>query len=171
MEENKKIPTPYEWVGGKDAFEHLTKVFYEKVMKDEVLEPVFRHMSPEHSQHVAAFLSENFGGGEHYSPMHGDQTMIHVIQKHLSRHLTETHRKRWMQLILESADEIGMPDDPEFRGILVGHLEWGTRFAVMISQGDENPMTTEDHIPQFRWGDFGGPYGSVEPIFRRTKTD
>jgi hemoglobin len=167
MEEKNKIPTPYEWVGGKAAFEKLTKVFYEKVMQDAVLEPVFRHMSPEHSQHVAAFLSESFGGGAHYSLTHGDQTMIHVIGKHLNRHLTETQRKRWMQLILESADEIGMPDDPEFRGVLVGHLEWGTRFAVMISQENENPMTPEDHIPQFRWGDFGGPFGSVEPIFRR----
>jgi hemoglobin len=68
-----------------------------------------------------------------------------------------------------SSNEIGLPDDPEFRGILVGHLEWGTRFAVMISQGPEKPMTTEDHVPQFRWGDFGELYGTVEPIFRSKK--
>jgi hemoglobin len=169
MESNNKIPTPNEYVGGLEKFEELTKVFYDKVMQDPVLEPVFRNMSPEHSQHVAAFLSESFGGTDSYSKNHGDNTMIHVIGKHLERHLTEQHRKRWMELILQSADEIRMPDDPEFRGVLVGHLEWGTRFAVMISQGSENPMTTEDHVPQFRWGDFGGPYGTVEPIFRRKK--
>ena len=165
--ENKPIPTPYEWVGGIEAFEKLTHVFYEKVLKDAILEPVFRHMSPEHSQHVAAFIAESFGGADFYTRNHGDQTMIHVIGKHLNRHLTEAQRKRWMALILDSADEIGMPDDPEFRGILVGHLEWGTRFAVMMSNGDDNPMTTEDHVPQFRWGDFGGPFGTVEPIFRK----
>jgi hemoglobin len=163
------VPTPYEWVGGKDAFEKLTAVFYAKVMQDDVLEPVFRHMSPEHSRHVAAFLAESFGGPAEYTAQHGDQTMVHVIGKHLQRHLTEQHRKRWMELILQSADEIGMPDDPEFRGVLVGHLEWGTRFAVLMSRETENPMSSEDHLPQFRWGDFGGPYGSVEPVFRRKK--
>jgi hemoglobin len=167
MEDNKKIPTPNEWAGGLEKFELLTKVFYEKVMKDDILEPVFRHMSPEHSKHVAAFLSESFGGDKSYSSLHGDDTMKHVVSKHLEKHLTEQHRKQWMKLILEAADEIGMPDDPEFRGVLTGHLEWGTRFAVMMSQEKDNPMTTADKIPQFRWGDFGGPFGYVTPIFRK----
>jgi hemoglobin len=166
MEENK-VPTPDEWVGGKQKFEQLTEVFYEKVMKDPILEPVFRHMSSEHSKHVAAFLSESFGGEKTYSQQHGDDTMIHVVGKHLNRHLTEEHRKRWIQLILESADEIGIPDDPEFRGVLTGHLEWGTRFAVMMSHETDNHMTKEDKLPQFRWGDFGGPYGYVKSIFRK----
>jgi hemoglobin len=42
------IPTLYEWAGGKDIFETLTKVFYEKVLKDELLYPVFKDMSPQH---------------------------------------------------------------------------------------------------------------------------
>jgi hemoglobin len=161
------VPTPYEWVGGAVTFDKLTTVFYAKVMQDDVLEPVFRHMSADHSRHVAAFLAESFGGPASYSAQHGDQTMVHVIQQHLQRHLTEAHRQRWMSLILQSADEIGMPEDPEFRGVLVGHLEWGTRFAVLMSRERDNPMGPEDRVPQFRWGDFGGPYGTVEPIFRR----
>jgi hypothetical protein len=38
---------------------------------------------------------------------------------------------------------------------------------VMMSNETENPMTTEDKLPQFRWGDFGGPFGFVTPIFRK----
>jgi hemoglobin len=166
----KPIPTLLTWAGGPEKLDELTRVFYDKVRQDAVLEPVFRHMSPAHAQHVAAFLSESFGGEKVYSQMYGDQAMIHVIGKHLNKHLTEEHRKRWMALILDSADEIGLPDDPEFRGVLVGHLEWGTRFAVMMSRETENPMSMEDHVPQFGWGDFGGPYGYVEPVFRRGNT-
>jgi hemoglobin len=167
MDDKKNIPTPNEWAGGLEKFELLTRAFYAKVMKDEILEPVFRHMSADHSKHVAAFLSESFGGSNSYSAMHGADTMRHVVSKHLERHLTEQHRKQWMKLILETADEIGMPDDPEFRGVLTGHLEWGTRFAVMMSHEKENPMTNEDTIPQFRWGDFRGPFGFVKPLFRK----
>jgi hemoglobin len=167
MNNPPQIPTPNEWVGGLEKFELLTKVFYEKVMQDAILEPVFRHMSPEHGKHVAAFLSESFGGDNTYSTMYGEQTMQHVVAKHLQKHLKEEHRKQWIKLILEAADEVGIPNDPEFRGVLVGHLEWGTRFAVMMSHESENPMTTEDKIPQFRWGDFGGPFGYTASIFRK----
>jgi hemoglobin len=163
------IPSPYEWAGGIEKFELLTSVFYEKVLNDEILESVFRHMNPEHSKHVAAFLSESFGGGPHYSKSHGENTMIHMVSKHLQKHLTEQQRKRWMDLILLSADETGMPSDPEFRSVLVGHLEWGTRIAVMFSHEKENPVTNEDHIPEWGWGEVGGPYGTVEPIFRKMK--
>jgi len=169
MEENKKVPTPYEWAGGIEAFTKLTSVFYEKVMKDDVLEPVFRNMSPEHSKNVAEFLSEGFKGPDFYSRKHGENSMPFMVAKHLEKHLTEQHRKRWMQLILESADEIGMPSDPEFRSVLVGHLEWGTRIAVLFSGQSENPVTTEDHIPSWGWGEVGGPFGYVEPIFRKKK--
>jgi hemoglobin len=165
--ENKKIPTLNEWIGGEDKIQELTKVFYDKVMQDEVLEPVFRHIDSNHSKFVADFICESFGGPKKYSAVHGENSMVYVISKHLEKHLTETHRKQWMKLILEAADDTGLPDDPEFRGVLVGHLEWGTRFAVMMSNEKENPMTTEDAIPQFGWGDFGGPFGYVEPIFRK----
>jgi hemoglobin len=172
MENLQPVPTPYQWAGGIEAFEKLTSIFYDKVLKDEILEPVFRHMSPEHSRHVAAFLSECFKGPAFYSEkVAPENPMIHMVGKHLSRHLTETQRQRWMQLILQSADEIGMPADPEFRSVLVGHLEWGTRLAVQFSAGDENPMTAEDHTPKWGWGEVGGPYGFVEPIFRKKDPD
>jgi hemoglobin len=169
--ENKPIPTPYEWAGGIEKFEELTKVFYDKVLKDEILEPVFRDMSPQHSKYVAAYLSEGFMGPNFYSAEIGENAVPHMVSKHLDKHLTETHRKQWMKLILESADEIGMPSDPEFRSVLVGHLEWGTRIAVMFSAEKENPVTSEDKVPQWGWGEVGGPYGYVEPIFRKKKDE
>lgn len=167
MEHKRKIPTLNEWIGGKEKLIELTSKFYDKVLKDDILEPVFKHMSPEHSKEVASFISESFGGEKTFTQKHGDNAMIYVIAKHLNKHLTEVHRKRWMQLILETADEIGLPDDPEFRGVLLGHLEWGTRFAVLMSNETNNPMTTQDEVPLFGWGDFGGPFGYVEPIFRK----
>ena len=167
----RQIPTVHDWAGGGDKFRELTRVFYEKVRRDALLEPVFRHMSPTHAEHVAAFLAESFGGEKRFTAMYGEQSMVHVVGKHLDRHLTEAHRRRWVELILQSADEIGMPSDPEFRGVLAGHLEWGTRFAVLMSGQSENPMTAADRVPQFGWGDFGGPFGYGESVFRRPAPD
>ena len=149
------IPTLYDWLGGIEALNRLTTRFYEHVAEDQLLAPVFEHMGPDHPGHVAAFLAEVLGGPATYSERHGGHP--HMIRQHLNRHLTQEKRRRWIALLLETADEIEMPDDPEFRSALVGYLEWGSRLAVINSQPgaevDENaPMST------WGWGEVKGPY-------------
>lgn len=153
----KQIPTLYEWAGGTAALEKLTKVFYDKVFKDELLYPVFKDMSPEHSQHVAHFIGEVFGGPKLYTE--GDKgSHAHMVAHHIGKMLDETKRKRWIQLLLESADEVGLADDPEFRSALVGYLEWGSRLAVINSTATENPISEGEPMPKWGWGETGGPY-------------
>jgi len=152
-----KVPTLYEWCGGRERIEELFKKFYDKVRGDAVLAPVFAGMPVEHFQTVAHFVSEVLGGPKLYS---GDGRHTHstMIAKHLSRHLTEVQRKRWVSLLLDTADELGMPEDPEFRSALVGYLEWGSRIAVINSAGGENPVGPSAPMPQWGWGEVKGPY-------------
>ncbi|EQA45644.1 globin, protozoan/cyanobacterial family [Leptospira broomii serovar Hurstbridge str. 5399] len=156
MNEKKKIPSLYEWAGGMQTFERLTKLFYQKVLQDDLLEPVFKHMSPEHQQRVAHFIAEVFGGPKTYSSEDGSHYAM--IQKHLSKRLTEDQRKRWIRLLLETADEINLPDDPEFRSAFVAYIEWGTRIAVNNSNTDELLMNPNEPMPKWGWGVPGGPY-------------
>jgi hemoglobin len=153
----KNIPTLYEWAGGKEELEKLTQLFYTKVAGDELLSVVFKNMSPEHSKHVAHFIAEVFGGEKLYSE--GDQgSHAIMIRHHLGKMLNETMRKRWIQLLLESADEIGLADDPEFRSAFVGYLEWGSRLAIINSNTTENPVKEDEPMPKWGWGETGGPY-------------
>jgi hemoglobin len=159
MEDVKKrniIPTLYEWAGGMSAFEKLMDVFYKKVLRDELLEPIFRHMSPQHQLHVAHFVAEVFGGPKTYSSEEGSH--FKMIQKHLAKHLTEEHRKRWACLLIESADEINLPADPEFRSAFVAYIEWGTRIAVLNSNEANLGMNPGEPMPQWDWGVPGKPF-------------
>jgi hemoglobin len=151
------VPTLYEWAGGRKNLERLTEVFYDKVLKDEILEPIFRNMSSEHTKHVAHFIAEVFQGPKLYTEG-DDGSHAEMVSRHLGKNLTETQRKRWIQLLLESADEIGLADDPEFRSALVGYLEWGSRIAVLNSAGNENPIDENAPMPKWGWGEPGGPY-------------
>jgi len=149
------VPTLLEWIGGSAALEKLLGVFYAKVPGDPLLAPVFASMSPQHVKHVAAFVAEVFGGPKTYSEQHGGHA--NMIHRHAGRALTEQQRARWMHLLLECADEIGLPSDPEFRSAFVAYLEWGTRLAVINSQpgadiGGAGPM------PKWGWGEVKGPY-------------
>jgi hemoglobin len=150
-------PTGYEWAGGQEAFERLTEVFYAKVLKDDLLGDLFHNMSAEHAKYVAHFISEVVGGPKLYSG-ESKKSHAHMISRHVGRKLDETQRKRWVQLFLESADEIGLPGDPEFRSALVGYLEWGSRMAVVNSQTSENAIDENAPMPKWGWGEPGGPY-------------
>ncbi|SEW53053.1 group II truncated hemoglobin [Chitinophaga arvensicola] len=156
MTTEKNIPTLYEWAGGMPVFEKLMTAFYDKVLQDELLEPVFKHMSPEHQRHVAHFIAEVFGGPKMYSTAEGSH--FKMIQKHLGKHLTEQHRKRWVQLLIETADTLQLPDDPEFRSAFVAYIEWGTRIAVINSQETAVPLQPDEPMPKWGWGEPGGPY-------------
>lgn len=157
--ETKRIPTLYKWVGGIERLEALFKRFYERVPADPILASVFAQMSPEHFRIVAHFVAEVLGGPPLYSGdgIHGHASMV---AKHLGRHLTDEQRKRWMTLLLDTADELNLPDDPEFRSALVGYLEWGSRLATLNSATTENPIDTKAPMPQWGWGETKGPYQS-----------
>ena len=149
-------PSLYEWAGGKAALEKLTAVFYAKVFQDPLLQAVFAQMGADHPKHVAAFIGEVFGGPTDYSQAHGGHAGM--ISKHLGKHLTHEQRKRWMDLLLTSADEIGMPSDPEFRSAFVSYIEWGSRLAVINSQPGVAPVPADSPMPKWGWGEVGGPY-------------
>ena len=157
MQEKSSIPTLYDWAGGKEVLETLTKVFYDKVFKDDLLFPVFKNMSADHSKHVAHFIGEVFGGPKLYT---GQDAGSHykMIQHHIGKMLNDQQRKRWMDLLLQSADEINLPADPEFRSALLAYLEWGSRIAVINSEKMENPIDVHEPMPKWGWGETNGPY-------------
>jgi hemoglobin len=143
-------PTLYEWAGGQAAIDRLCEVFYARVPDDPLLGPVFAGMSPEHPAHVAAWLAEVFGGPAAYTEGHGGYA--HMLARHLGRALTESQRARWAALIAASADEAGLPADPEFRSAFVAYVEWGTRLAVANSQPGATPPP-EAPVPHWGWGE------------------
>lgn len=149
------VPTVYEWMGGAAALERLFARFYARVPDDPLLAPVFAGMDPHHAQHVAAFVGEVFGGPAAYSEERGGHPAM--IRKHLGRALREDMRRRWIALLLECADEIEVPDDPEFRSAFVAYLEWGTRLAVINSQPGASAIE-DAPMPKWGWGEAKGPY-------------
>lgn len=156
MKANKEVPTLFEWAGGMSAIENMITKFYEKVVEDDLLKPIFKGMSKKHQLHVAHFIAEVFGGGPKYT---GEGGSHHgMVKKHLGKHLNESHRKQFIKLLLESADEVGLPDDPEFRSAFVGYLEWGTRLAVINSNEESIEMNHDEPMPKWGWGEVGGPY-------------
>ncbi|WP_380168130.1 group II truncated hemoglobin [Jannaschia sp. R86511] len=144
------VPTLYDWAGGAPALHRLTEVFYDRVLADEVLEPVFRHMGPHHRAHVADWLGEVLGGPAVYTDRHGGYPAM--LAHHLGLAISEAQRVRWAQLVAGSADAAGLPDDPEFRSAFVAYVEWGTRLAMANSAPGASPPPAAP-VPRWGWGE------------------
>ena len=96
-----------------------------------------------------------FRGPAQYSAERGGHATM--LSHHLNKRLTQEQRAQWVRLLLESADDAGLPDDPEFRSAFVSYVEWGTRLAVINSQDGVNPVL-EQPMPSWGWGEVKGPY-------------
>lgn len=142
---------------GAEVLEALMVKFYQRVSADELLWPLFGEMAADHPRHVAQFVGEVTGGPDDYTASRdGHATML---VHHFGRNISEAQRRLRVNLLLDSADEVGLPEDPEFRSALLAYLEWGSRLAVMNSKLP--PGTVADPatpMPQWGWGVPGGPY-------------
>ena len=161
MSDASATPSPYEWAGGLPAFTRMTRLFYSKyVPADPLLAPLFADMAPDHPDRVARWLAEVFGGPKDYSEQHGGYPRM--VSQHVGRRLTEEQRSRWAALLYESAEEAGLPNDPEFQSLFHAYIEWGSRLAVENSRTDARPPANMP-MPHWDWNTTAGPPGRFVP--------
>jgi CDGSH-type Zn-finger protein/truncated hemoglobin YjbI len=152
------VPTMFEWAGGLPALTRMTRLFYEKyVPADPLLAPLFADMSADHPERVSGWLGEVFGGPPAYSTSYGGYPRM--LSQHVGKNLKEDWRRRWVELLLLSAREAGLPNDAEFRSAFQSYIEWGSRLAVENSQSDAHPPGHMP-MPHWDWNTAAGPPGS-----------
>ena len=152
-------PTLYDWAGGDAALDRLCEEFYQRVVADALLGPLFAGMDPTHPRHVAMWLAEVFGGPTRYSDERGgyEQMLAH----HTGLAISEPQRRRWVELMVDAADAAGLPSDPEFRAAFMSYIEWGTRLALANSQEGATPPARAP-VPRWGWG-VAPPWPSPDP--------
>jgi hemoglobin len=141
----------YEHAGGEAALHRLEQLFYDSVLRDPVLQPLFGAGRPEHVEHLTMFTAETFGGPDRFTRELG---FAHVIDVHRGLRITEAQRERFVELYMAALDAAGMPGDEPFRAAVREHVEFGTRVALQNS----NATTDEElhplrEVPLWSWPD------------------
>jgi hemoglobin len=143
------LPSLYEHAGGEEALHHLEALFYESVLSDPLLQPLFGAGQPQHVDHLTAFTAESFGGPARFTRELG---FAHLVEVHRGLAITEEQRSRFVELYLVALDAAGMPRDEPFRDAVRSHLEFGSKVAMQNSNA-----TTEDElhplreVPRWTW--------------------
>lgn len=61
------MPSLYEHAGGEAGLHRLEQTFYDSVLADPLLQPLFGAGRPSHVDHLTAFTAESFGGPDRFS--------------------------------------------------------------------------------------------------------
>ena len=139
------MPAVLAWTGDESTVERVTAHFYDRVVAHPVLAPVLAALPGDARRHVRQFVAEVFGG----KVVHRDDVFdAHLMVRHLGKRLSLQQRRCWMDLLLDSAEAVGVPDDAEFSSALVAYLEWGLRIAARAPQGE---LLSEEEHQIDRW--------------------
>jgi hemoglobin len=147
------VPPLFEHAGGLEALHRLEQTFYDSVLADPVLQPLFGAGRPEHVDHLTAFTAESFGGPDRFTRELG---FAHLIAVHRGLHITEEQRQRFVALYAAALDTAGMPDDPAFREAVMEHVEFGTHVAVQNSNArTDDELHPLREVPRWTWAGDG----------------
>jgi hemoglobin len=143
------MPTLFEHAGGEEAVHRLEQVFYDSVLADPLLQPLFGAGQADHVDHLTAFTVESFGGPDRFSRELG---FAHLISVHRGLRITEEQRLRFVELYMEAFDAAGMPSDADFRDAVREHVEFGSKVAMQNSHADsDDDLHPLREVPRWTW--------------------
>ena len=143
------MPSLYEHAGGEAGLHRLEQYFYDSVLVDPLLQPLFGAGRPEHVDHLTAFTAESFGGPDRFTRELG---FAHLIDVHRGLHITEEQRQRFVELYMKALDVTDMPADADFREAVREHVEFGTHVAMQNSNAEtDDQLNPLREVPRWTW--------------------
>jgi len=141
--------TLFEHAGGEEALHRLEQIFYERVLADPLLQPLFGAGRATHVDRLTAFTAESFGGPDRFSRELG---FAHLISVHRGLRITEAQRERFVELYLAALDAAGMPSDTAFREAVREHVEFGSKVAMQNSHAEsDDELHPLRGVPRWTW--------------------
>ena len=118
-------------VGGVEVVHTLAERFYDRVLSDDLLLPLFHDPTENHAERMAWWLIELFGGPRTHSERRGGFRA--AAAAHFGLNIDEAQRLRWLSHMHAAAAEMAMA--PDLFSEYARYLETASQFAM---QGSRN---------------------------------
>ena len=142
-------PSLYEFAGGADAFIALAAATHERCLADpELNHPFSHHVSPRHTENLAAYWAEVLGGPPRYSGSLGGHSAM--LEIHAGEGAPDEMGTRFAACFIAAMDDAKLPEDPEFRAAMRAYIEWATEEVNTYSPpGTE--VARNQPMPHWSW--------------------
>ena len=144
------MQTIYDAVGGFDGVLKLAHAWHARVMEDEVVSHAFSHgFHPQHTERLAAYWAEAFGGPTMYSDRYGDETS--VVRIHSGNGLHEEMDQRAIACFDQALHDVGLDADERLRRALHDYFAWATTTTMARYHESPDDVPQGLHIPKWSW--------------------
>lgn len=134
--------------GGPAAMQRLAHAWHERVLADEVVSHAFSHgFRPDHTERLAAYFVEAFGGPAVYTGELGAHS--EVVRIHSGNGVHTEMDDRALHCFELAIADVGLDADPELKAALIAYwVELTERMNDYAGSADEVPHD----LAMPRWG-------------------
>jgi hemoglobin len=144
------METLYEAIGGDDKVLSLAAAWHARVMADEIVSHAFSHgFHPRHTERLAAYWAEAFGGPTRYSDLYGNES--EVVRMHSGNGPHEEMDRRAIDCFDAALADVGLADDDRLRRVLHDYFEWTTTSTMARYHRSEDDVPDGLTIPRWSW--------------------
>jgi hemoglobin len=141
--------TIFEALGGAEGVLRLAQAWHERVMADEVVVHAFSHgFHPQHTERLAAYWGESWGGPPAYSQQYGSESL--VVRMHSGNGRHEEMDRRAIECFDRAMDDVGIID-PLLRRVLHDYFTWTTTTTMSAYPEDADDVPEDLQIPHWSW--------------------
>jgi hemoglobin len=141
--------TIFEALGGSEGVLRLAHAWHERVMADEIVAHAFNHgFHPQHTERLAAYWGEAWGGPLTYSERYGSEAS--VVRMHSGNGPHEEMDRRAIECFDRAMDDVGIID-PLLRRVLHDYFAWATTTTMSAYPDDADAVPEDLQIPHWSW--------------------
>jgi hemoglobin len=145
----KRAPTLFDALGGAEGVLRLAAAWHERALADDIVAHAFSHgFHPQHTERLAAYWGEAWGGPATYSERYGDESS--VVRIHSGNGAHEEMDRRAIACFDQAMDDVGIADPP-LRRALHDYFAWATTTSMAAYPKDAADVPDGLGIPQWSW--------------------
>ena len=142
-------PTLYEALGGEAGVLRLAEAWHRRVLADEIVSHAFSHgHHPQHTERLAAYWAEAWGGPATYSERYGSHSS--VVKMHSGNGPHEEMDRRAIACFDQAVEDMEIAD-PMLRRVLHDYFEWATTKTMSVHHEDAAAVPEGLPIPRWSW--------------------
>jgi hemoglobin len=144
-----RASTLYEAVGGTEGVLRLAEAWHQRVLADEIVAHAFSHgFHPRHTERLAAYWGEAWGGPAAYSEGYGSESS--VVRMHSGNGPHEEMNRRAIACFDQAMEDAGIAG-PELRRVLHDYFAWATTTTMSRYHEDADDVPDGLRIPRWSW--------------------
>ncbi len=139
----------FDAIGGQGAVLRLAAAWHARVLADEVVAHAFSHgFHPQHTERLAAYWCEAWGGPALYSGQFGSHSA--VVRTHSGNGPHEEMDRRAIACFDQALADVGVAD-AELRRVLNDYFAWATTQAMAAYPGSAQAVPADLGMPRWSW--------------------